>query len=357
MGIKAYDFKCFVKGLAPVRFLHQKRRQLSLESEASARRSIEKFCKDDASKAEAEELIPDMIDAAKKFRISGDEYFLYRFSGKSDEERLQFISDAEHFELCRKLNKTKNQVIFDKKAKTAEVFRNFYHRDVCTVYGKNELDEFKAFISKHERFIVKPLANGCGVGIKIVGANEEGLIESLLRSYCHKGLSSGFVAEELIKEVEELKRFHPSSVNTVRVPTIRLDDEVVFLHPFFRTGNGGSIIDNAAAGGVFGVIDPETGIITHVGDEKGNFYNAHPYSGVQMLGYQIPRWEEAKEFVRKLTQVVPSNRYTGWDIALTEEGWLMVEGNAAGQFVWQIPMQEGSRNELRSICEKVGVKV
>ena len=44
----------------------------------------------------------------------------------------------------------------------------------------------------------------------------------------------------------------------------------------------------------------------------------------------------------ELARQIPSNRYAGWDLALTKNGWLMIEGNARGQFVgWQIPMQKG----------------
>ena len=50
------------------------------------------------------------------------------------------------------------------------------------------------------------------------------------------------------------------------------------------------------------------------------------------------------------------NKYAGWDLALTEKGWVMVEGNARGQFVWQIPMQKGFMKEANQILKRLKMK-
>ena len=60
--------------------------------------------------------------------------------------------------------------------------------------------------------------------------------------------------------------------------------------------------------------------------------------------------------MKELAQVTPENRYTGWDCALTEHGWVMVEANRQGQFVWQIPLQQGCREEMDLILAGIGLK-
>lgn len=80
--------------------------------------------------------------------------------------------------------------------------------------------------------------------------------------------------------------------------------------------------------GVYYPIDPETGVIYHRGmDIKGNRYIYHPTINKKMLGFQIDKWEEIISFVKAASDVVPEARYIGWDIAVTENGCDMIEGN------------------------------
>ena len=59
---------------------------------------------------------------------------------------------------------------------------------------------------------------------------------------------------------------------------------------------------------------------------------------------------------KELALIVKGNRYAGWDLALTEKGWVMIEGNARGQFVWQIPSGKGFLKEANQILERLGVR-
>lgn len=108
-------------------------------------------------------------------------------------------------------------------------------------------------------------------------------------------------------------------------------------------GRGSSVVDNAGSGGIFTSVDFHTGRITKAVDELGNSYNEHPDTKINLIGYEIPKWQEAIELAKKLALIVPNNRYTGWDLALTKNGWCMVEGNTRAQFVFQIPEQKGFR--------------
>ena len=151
-----------------------------------------------------------------------------------------------------------------------------------------------------------------------------------------------------------MAQFNPTSVNSIRLATVKYDDTVDVIAGFFRTGRQGSIVDNAGAGGVFGTIDIETGIIDAVGDEYGNNYINHPDTDIKILGFSIPNWEEAKQLAKELAMIVKGNRYAGWDLALTDKGWVMVEGNSRGQFVWQMPRQKGFLEETNQILKRLG---
>ena len=69
-------------------------------------------------------------------------------------------------------------------------------------------------------------------------------------------------------------------------------------------------------------------------DEHGNEYICHPDSQVTFKGWQIPRWNELMKLTYEVHCNMNKHVYVGWDFALTETGWGLIEGNW-GEFVCQ----------------------
>ena len=293
-----------------------------------------------------------MINERRYNNVPYEEYFLFEFDHINEQERRSFVTDYERVEIANSLNLPKNDPIFYDKEITYKIFGKYYYRDVLRIKSYEDKNLFIEFISKHPSFICKPIDGGCGVGIKIVNVlseeSEEALFEKLIFDYKGK-----CIIEELIVQAEEMNVLHPHSVNTVRVPSIRFDDRVEIVHPFLRVGKGGNITDNAGSGGIICSIDSNDGIVTATADEFGNTYDIHPDTKEKLIGFKVPRWNEAVELVKELAQIVPDNRYCSWDLALTEKGWVMVEVNAKGQFVWQYATKIGFRNEINNILSEL----
>jgi hypothetical protein len=51
--------------------------------------------------------------------------------------------------------------------------------------------------------------------------------------------------------------------------------------------------------------------------------------------------------------VVETNNFIGWDLALTDDGWVMIEGNPRGQLVFQIAREKGAKAELEDIISRM----
>lgn len=307
---------------------------------------------------EKNRIVADMLDAARKYRFKPKEYFCYYFMYRTEEERKRFCSDLNWLDICESLNRARNLPIFRDKIRTYERFSRFYGRELCGVRSRRDQPALKAFASRHPVMIVKPVDDSDGHGIRRVdlseGAEMEAVLQELVQKYCQHG-GQGFVAEELVVQEQRMAALHPTSVNTLRVMTIRCDDGIEYLPAYVRMGCKGSLVDNAGAGGIFGAVDMQTGRIIAAADGMGRSCRVHPDTGVELPGYEIPRFDEALALAAELAQVVPDNRYTGWDLALTEDGWIMIEGNAHGQFgCTQIALQEGCMDEINRILRRLG---
>ena len=128
--------------------------------------------------------------------------------------------------------------------------------------------------------------------------------------------------------------FNPDTVNTVRIATYRLNGKTVLLFAALRTGIKGQIVDSGGAGGLAATINLETGIVISNGRNRlGEFFESHPDSKTVYKGFQIPEWEGLRRLAQTLSLVVPEQLYVGWDLAHTDNGWIMIEGNSLGQFV------------------------
>lgn len=275
-----------------------------------------------------------------------DEYFMYNYNHLSRAGRKEFATELQKDYFCDTIYHGHELDMFTDKWVAYKHFAPYYKRDACMMQSwERDHEEAERFIEKHNAVVIKPKDGSLGYGIHIFHDLTKEELKELSQKY-----EMGFVMEELIRQGSEMAVLHPQSVNTVRITTLRVGDKINIIHPFFKVGRAGNIVDNAAQGGIFGVIDIDTGVVTSACDKHGNRYIKHPETGVQLIGFVIPKWEEALELSRELSKVVPEAIYVGWDLAYTEDGWVVVEGNSRAQFVcYQIAEQKGFRKELESM--------
>ena len=167
-----------------------------------------------------------------RYGIAMDEYFLYDFERLSHEQRQEYLTTFNRLYYYQRLNDHQYHDDFINKYATYRRFKPYYQRNMILL-RKDNLDEFRAFVSKNTKFIYKPVSLSCGKGVKIYNSKD---FPSLAELHSELAKSEGIV-EELIVQDDKLGTFHPSSVNTVRIPSvIDQDGEVVIFSPIFRTG-------------------------------------------------------------------------------------------------------------------------
>ena len=133
--------------------------------------------------------------------------------------------------------------------------------------------------------------------------------------------------EDYIVQHHTMSVLHPGSVNGVRVVTLLKNEEVSIVFTCVKIGNGG-VVDNLAGGGVTAPVDSETGVVKSAACDKNyNKFDYHPSTNEKITGLQIPHWDKVIEMCKKAALVTPEIRYSGWDVAIREDGPVIIEGN------------------------------
>ena len=203
-----------------------------------------------------------------------------------------------------------------------------WERDLISINSKADYHIFEVFVRCHNSFIYKPLKGVCGKGVKIykdVSKDTKDLFSRFIED-------GPFVIEEIIEQGEEMAVLHRESINTLRVATFRINNEVIIYGAAVRMGTGNSIVDNAGSGGIYCHVNPEYGFIdTNARDYLSNKYVFHPDTGVRFIGFDIPQWEEVQLLVKEMAMAVEDATVISWDLAYSTKGWCMVEANDVGE--------------------------
>ena len=291
--------------------------------------------------------IQEMRRALWNFGMYYEEFCLFDCGGREDEYVSSFITELNRYEIYRKYNDRRDLPLFHDKWRVYQHYQEYYKRDVCPVICLNNRRGFLEFTKRHPRFIIKPLNKSCGYGIKMIDTS----VESPEEQFVSFVKSGKYLCEELVTQHPVTGKLNPTSLNTVRIVTILENDHVRLFYPFLRIGRYGNIVDNGGTGRILVPIDPGTGKLNSIGrDELGRYYKEHPDSHISFQNIILPMWQDAVHLAEKLALIRPQNHCIGWDLAVTPDGWIMIEANIRGQFIGQQMVDcIGKRRELLEI--------
>ena len=300
-----------------------------------------------ASEQLVKKLTDDIILCWLKYKALPYEYFLYDLRNSDDRKRATFMTDTQKNVLCLKHTglEAYQRELNDKYA-FYQLMKPFFCRKVFLFNRVTDKEEFIRFALDAKTLFCKLSKGSRGKDALSVDVMDRKEAETLFDQLFASG--DEWVVEERIKQTEEMARWNPSCVNTVRLPAFITKDGFKVLDPFFRTGRAGSVVDNAGQGGVFAAIDPETGVLISDGvDEYCHVFPAHPDSGLTFKGWQIPCWKELLSVAERAHRTISHHKYIGWDFALTDQGWVLIEGNW-GQLVGQYATKVGVKDLFMS---------
>lgn len=293
-------------------------------------------------------LIADAVSSVFKYNISLLEYFQFRFFELNKNQRKTWAGTGYMFEFQLKMNPKKSRGILDDKTQFYRLYKEYF---VHNVADAADLKQNPGLVQKllnapSGKLVFKVADGNCGIDVQIEDAknfDEKSLITFIENSQFD-------LVEEFIQQHPALNSLSPSAVNTVRIFT-QLDEnnDVVLLGCRQRISVNSSV-DNMAAGNMAAPIDEKTGIISGPGiysDITKPQEKIHPVTGVEIVGLQVPFWNETVAMVKRAAKEHPQNRSIGWDIVITETGPGFIEGNHDWcKLLWQLPAQTGLKSKL-----------
>jgi len=212
-----------------------------------------------------------------------------------------------------------------------------------------------------DKVIIKPAMKNQGNGVKLLTVtkgktNLEGkTIGEVFKLYKHN-----FLIQERVKQHKDLAALNPTSVNTLRILTYRSGMEVLLVYSVIRIGRSGQVIDNQCAGGISTTItnDGKLGKAAYGGYSEDNVLKTD--TGIILDGYQLPSYDKAIEFVKRLHMKLPYFNIIGWDVSIEENGEpILIEYNTnvgLSQSAFCSGMGENTERIIRELWPRINTQ-
>ena len=266
-------------------------------------------------------ILIDMIKCGFKYQAGYYDYQEFEFYNLSENERKTYLTRGKNNEIVRKFNDKNSFYKFENKIVFNKIFDKYLKRNWMVL--DNNYEEFENFFEENNAIIVKPIDAEGGKGVEKYVYNFKINCRDLYNKLVE---NKQLLIEECIKQHPEMNALYDKSVNTMRMFTFYKDGKSYFLQAVLKIGNGG-VVDNFSSGGMYTYISNEGNVYVDAIDQADNVYTKHPISGKQIYGFKVPMFKEAVELVKECAKVIPEIAYVGWDVAISENGPVIVEGN------------------------------
>ncbi|MEP1766381.1 MAG: sugar-transfer associated ATP-grasp domain-containing protein [Sulfitobacter sp.] len=142
----------------------------------------------------------------------------------------------------------------------------------------------------------------------------------------------GFIFQSAVAQHADMRRMTGDAVGTLRVVTLRDENGISLLYSAWKIPAPDAMSDNFwQSGSMIAEVDIDNGKLVKC--KRGTaleaeWIEAHPSNGEAFAGYQIPFWEDLKVLATQAHALFPEFGVFGWDIAMTQDGPLIIECNA-----------------------------
>lgn len=195
-----------------------------------------------------------------------------------------------------------------------------------------------SYLEQRLPVVLKPVGGSTSKGIRFLGMRAGGLFldDEPVSSGDLKRLVEGlheYLVCEHVKQHPALESMYPHATATVKVLTVRdVDSGEAFIpHACVRVGtNASRPFDALTTGGITSRIGIEDG---RLGKARGLFtpqeqgMQSHPDTGACIEGVLLPHWGLIRSKLLELCRALPYLNHLIWDLAVTGDGFKILEGN------------------------------
>lgn len=306
------------------------------------------------------DLIIDLYNCYKEGYNWG-EYFIFGFQFNQNKEyRDTFVRGKVHFQMITDMFKVSDEGynFFDDKGLFNHNFSDLKGIDTLDL-RVNDFNDFKNFTKKHYEFFVKSATGDGGHEVKHICLKD---IKVKLEVFFNQLIKDGLViVEEKIIQHSEVAKLSVNAVNSIRIVTVK-DINGNIKAPFIasRIATGYAHVDNCSLGGASCILDSE-GVVNY--DYFANipiikYYDRNIITGFKFKGFKFPYFKESISLCIEAAKRCESH-FIGWDVAITENGPVLIEANRAPSFdLFQAKGQlENNRGKLKELEEALGFKL
>lgn len=197
----------------------------------------------------------------------------------------------------------------------------------------NSFTEFNYLLknwSKDANIFIKPIDGAQGKECHRI-SRENNYIERIKTIY-DKIILGNYIFQETIEQDCKVSEIFGGAVNILRIGTYFDDNSNSHIISSFMTfGIDCEDAVNNNTGGIFVPVDFKEGVLKDVGfqylENGRQKHKKHPKTNFVFEGFEIPYFKESMELIKKALEYLPA-KLVGWDIAITKNGPLLIEGNS-----------------------------
>lgn len=209
------------------------------------------------------------------------------------------------------------------------------------VYALGCAEDAVSLAQTHGSVILKPASGSRGLGVHRLAAEDEltlngrptdpNEVHALIRTL------DDYLVTEVVAQAAYARAICVETTNTVRVLTMVDPDtaEPFVACAVHRFGTPATApVDGWSRGGLACGCDLNTGTIgpgvksLKFTDGKLRWYSHHPETGAAIEGVRIPHWDAVCNGLLGAVRAFPFLTYVGWDVVVTDDGFMVIEGNS-----------------------------
>lgn len=306
-------------------------------------------------------ILKDLLSCYKQ-GYSWSDYFAFKFASNPDPiYRESFISVGRHYHKISKAFPTEaaDNLFFDDKGEFNRNFREFRKIDAIDL-RVDSYQDFVSFLQKHQDFFAKEAISCGGYGVKYFDKKtvSQTAQETLYNQLRKDNL---MIIEERIIQHPELAKLSLHSLNSLRIVTVKHKNGSISV-PFVvsKISISDAMVDNASSGGAYALVNEEGKIYAdyHRFLPVLSYFKENPITKFTYIGFRFPYYQEAKKLCIEASKRC-KNHYIGWDVAIREDGPVLIEANTApgAQLIQPVNQLINGKGHLSILEDAFGIQL